>query len=393
VINDDLYQQTIKMWLYYICVNFLIFPIIVWTHFVNLLRLERCFGLMKLGLGVYNKKIDLSFLVARFKHSNQSPRLTKPNQFLELVENNIGPVKHLQRFMGFICYIYFFIHLFFVPSNRKNFEVFLLFFFFEKIEILYKSAQKRTNVGYKRFFKRSALETSDYLKDDCLQVRCCVGVVKSRTEGPKTYSIPVPPSDIGQHFGQLLESGKGTDVNFEVDGETFSAHKLVLAARSPVFRAQLYGPMKDQNTQCIKIEDVEPPVFKVLHKTLRNPLVYDLEMGKTPIRPTKKKAAQSEPAKKRKATESSSRQALLDDDLSDQFGAPFPIYSRKEGETYSRLSQKEVVRPKAVDWNLLNDLGILEDVMKYLKVLNLTEYAKMEEPSYRGLMLEFFSSF
>lgn len=117
--------------------------------------------------------------------------------------------------------------------------------------------------GYKRFFKRTALETSDYLKDDCLSVHCSVGLVRSHTEGPKIYSIAVPPSNIGQHFGQLLESGKGTDVNFEVDGETFSAHKLVLAARSPVFRAQLFGPMRDQNTQCIKVEDMEAPVFKV----------------------------------------------------------------------------------------------------------------------------------
>lgn len=118
--------------------------------------------------------------------------------------------------------------------------------------------------GYKRFFKRTALETSDYLKNDCLLIRCSVGVVKSYTEGPKIYTIAVMPSNIGQHFGQLLESGKGTDVNFEVDGEIFSAHKLVLAARSPVFRAQLFGPMKDCNTQLIKIEDMEAPVFKAL---------------------------------------------------------------------------------------------------------------------------------
>lgn len=117
--------------------------------------------------------------------------------------------------------------------------------------------------GYKRFFKRTTLEISDYLKDDCLQVHCCVGVVKSHTEGPKIYSIPVPVSDIGQHFGQLLESGKGADVNFQVNGEIFAAHKLVLAARSPVFRAQLFGQMKDQNTEFINIEEMEVPVFKV----------------------------------------------------------------------------------------------------------------------------------
>ncbi|KAJ6319166.1 hypothetical protein OIU76_014485 [Salix suchowensis] len=118
--------------------------------------------------------------------------------------------------------------------------------------------------GYKRFYKRTQLESSDFLKDDTLLIRCCVGVVKSHTEGPKTYTIALPPSNIGQHFGKLLESGKGTDVNFEVDGEIYASHKIVLAARSPVFRAQLFGPMKDQNTQCIKVEDMEAPVFKVL---------------------------------------------------------------------------------------------------------------------------------
>ena len=117
--------------------------------------------------------------------------------------------------------------------------------------------------GYKRFYKRTSLEHSDYLKDDCLLIRCIVGVVKTHTEGPKLYRIPLPPSDIGQQYGQLLESKKGTDVNFEVDGEIFAAHKLVLAARSPVFRAQLFGPMKEKSTQCIKVEDIEAPVFKV----------------------------------------------------------------------------------------------------------------------------------
>lgn len=74
----------------------------------------------------------------------------------------------------------------------------------------------------------------------------------------------MPPSNIGQHFGKFLDSGIATDVCFEVDGEIFCAHKLVLATRSPVFRAQLFGPMKDQNTDCIKVEDMEAPVFKVL---------------------------------------------------------------------------------------------------------------------------------
>ncbi|KHG23128.1 BTB/POZ and MATH domain-containing protein 2 [Gossypium arboreum] len=137
--------------------------------------------------------------------------------------------------------------------------------------------------GYKRFFKRTLLETSDYLKDDCLSIRCCVGVVKSHTEGPKIYSITAPPSDIGQHFGKLLESGKGADVKFEVDGEIFDAHKLILAARSPVFRAQLFGPLKDQNTQSIRVEDMEAPVFKALLHFIYWDALPDMEelMGST----------------------------------------------------------------------------------------------------------------
>lgn len=118
--------------------------------------------------------------------------------------------------------------------------------------------------GYKRFYKRTSLETSDYLKNDCLLIRCTVGVVRTHTEGPKLYRIPLPPSDMGKQLGQLLETKKGTDVNFEVDGEIFAAHKLVLAARSPVFMAQLFGPMKESNTECVKVEDIEAPVFKAL---------------------------------------------------------------------------------------------------------------------------------
>ncbi|KAH0860488.1 hypothetical protein HID58_088749 [Brassica napus] len=120
----------------------------------------------------------------------------------------------------------------------------------------------RGSMGYKRFFKKSTLESSDYIKDNSLLVRCRVGVVKSCTEGQRNYNIPVPVSNLGQQFGNLLESGKGCDVTFEVDEETFSAHKLVLAARSPVFRAQLFGPLRDRNTDRIEIEDMESPIFK-----------------------------------------------------------------------------------------------------------------------------------
>lgn len=67
--------------------------------------------------------------------------------------------------------------------------------------------------GYKRFFKRTDLEASDYLKDDCLIINCTIGVVRSHTEGPFASTISSPQSGICLRFSQLLVSEEGTDVN------------------------------------------------------------------------------------------------------------------------------------------------------------------------------------
>lgn len=117
--------------------------------------------------------------------------------------------------------------------------------------------------GYKRFLRRVALETSDYIKDDCLVMHCTVGVVRTHTEGPKQYRIPIPPSDMGQRLKALLDSEVGCDIAFVVGDETFRAHKLILAARSPVFRAQFFGLVGDCNIEKVVVEDVDPLIFKV----------------------------------------------------------------------------------------------------------------------------------
>eukprot|EP00475_Leptophrys_vorax_P042106 TRINITY_DN79440_c0_g1_i1.p1 TRINITY_DN79440_c0_g1~~TRINITY_DN79440_c0_g1_i1.p1 ORF type:complete len:403 (-),score=13.37 TRINITY_DN79440_c0_g1_i1:82-1290(-) len=119
--------------------------------------------------------------------------------------------------------------------------------------------------GYKRFFRRATLETSDYLKDDTLQITCTVGVVVTETEGPKQpVSIPIPPSQMGKDYEVLLYSEEGSDVTFDVGGETVPAHKVILAARSPVLKALLYGPMRDRREGNIPVTDIETPVFKAL---------------------------------------------------------------------------------------------------------------------------------
>uniref|UniRef100_A0ACD5TRH4 Uncharacterized protein n=1 Tax=Avena sativa TaxID=4498 RepID=A0ACD5TRH4_AVESA len=94
------------------------------------------------------------------------------------------------------------------------------------------------------------------------------------TEGHVTFSctimvmddsaIPVPPSDIGTHLGRLLDHTDGTDVSFIVDDEEFPAHRVVLAARSPVFRAELFGSMAEATMSSITLHDITPATFKAM---------------------------------------------------------------------------------------------------------------------------------
>ncbi|OIW02776.1 hypothetical protein TanjilG_29552 [Lupinus angustifolius] len=131
--------------------------------------------------------------------------------------------------------------------------------------------------GYKRFFRRSLLESSDFLKNDCLKINCTVGVVVSAIENLQLHSINVTESDIGSHFGALLDNMEGSDVTFNVAGEKFPAHKLVLAARSPEFRSKFFDGL-DVEQQEIIVTDLDTKVFKaLLHFIYRDTLTEEVD--------------------------------------------------------------------------------------------------------------------
>ncbi|KAL6659257.1 hypothetical protein ACP70R_003297 [Stipagrostis hirtigluma subsp. patula] len=117
------------------------------------------------------------------------------------------------------------------------------------------------------FMSRSQLEASRYLRDDRLTIQCIVTVRRAPQVSAAELlldEIEVPPSNIGEDFGKLLDEYEGADVTFSVGGEFFSANKIVLAARSPVFRAEFYGPMREARAQHVTIEDMLPTVFRAL---------------------------------------------------------------------------------------------------------------------------------
>ncbi|XP_048540251.1 BTB/POZ and MATH domain-containing protein 2-like [Triticum urartu] len=124
--------------------------------------------------------------------------------------------------------------------------------------------QDWNHIPHEKLIKREALEK--HLKGDSFTVRCDVIVVAGDVI-PTTTSpfITVPPSDMQQNFTDLLVAGEGTDVVFQVGNEALAAHQCILAARSTVFRAALFGPMKKGTSPTVvQVDDMNGTVFKAM---------------------------------------------------------------------------------------------------------------------------------
>ncbi|KAL6640520.1 hypothetical protein ACP70R_021643 [Stipagrostis hirtigluma subsp. patula] len=140
---------------------------------------------------------------------------------------------------------------------------------------LYKFADDGRRIVFPDFIDRVWLERSEYLRDDCFTISCDV-VVPLEVRTAAAPFVVVPPSDLHRHLAGLLVTEEGADVTFRVAGETFRAHRCVLAARSTVFRAELFGPMKEKESDdatgangdaavpIIRVDDMEAQVFRAL---------------------------------------------------------------------------------------------------------------------------------
>ncbi|XP_026410290.1 BTB/POZ and MATH domain-containing protein 3-like [Papaver somniferum] len=69
---------------------------------------------------------------------------------------------------------------------------------------------------------------------------------------------------MSQNLKGLLQSEIGSDVTFQVGNELFRAHKSILAARSPVFKAQFFGLVGNPHKEKVAIEEFDPFTFKAM---------------------------------------------------------------------------------------------------------------------------------
>ncbi|PNT68460.1 hypothetical protein BRADI_3g40785v3 [Brachypodium distachyon] len=106
------------------------------------------------------------------------------------------------------------------------------------------------------------METRDlesrYVVDGWVTIVWGVMVVRDDDDGPP---LIMPCSDIGTHLGRLLDCAEdgNSDVSLVVGGDTFPAHRAVLAARSPVLGSMAEATM----STIITLQDIEPATFKV----------------------------------------------------------------------------------------------------------------------------------
>ncbi|CAN6200835.1 unnamed protein product [Urochloa humidicola] len=128
---------------------------------------------------------------------------------------------------------------------------------------------------------RADLQASGYIKDDAFTVECTIMVLRELAEENAVTHPPagdlVPSCGLHNDLGELLQKGTGSDVTLVVSGEFFTAHKAILASRSPVFMAEFFGHMKEKRSPRVEIKGMEAAVFRAMLHFIYTDSVPELE--------------------------------------------------------------------------------------------------------------------
>jgi speckle-type POZ protein len=127
--------------------------------------------------------------------------------------------------------------------------------------------------GYPKFVRLADLENpaNNLLLNDTLTICCRVEATESKIEEDDCNCLMEKTETtrarrkVCEDLAKVLDE-KYADFVFKVKNEKIAAHKVILAARSPVFDAMFQHDMKENKTNEAEITDVTPAAFKALLK-------------------------------------------------------------------------------------------------------------------------------
>ncbi len=113
-----------------------------------------------------------------------------------------------------------------------------------------------------------SVSNSKYLSNGNLTIYLKIEV--HRTDQPQIRTgkkLTIPPGisdkdELTHDFGSLLKDGFLSNVTIVAGGKEFKAHKAILSARSPVFRAMFEHDMREAVQNQVTIEDLSPEVVQ-----------------------------------------------------------------------------------------------------------------------------------
>ncbi|GBO21425.1 Speckle-type POZ protein B [Araneus ventricosus] len=138
---------------------------------------------------------------------------------------------------------------------------------------------------------------SEYLQDGKLSLLCecvfstglkfekieetehniCAAAIRLNRKVYKTAKKMSAHPSISEDMKALYVNQSLTDVELITKTKAFPAHKIVLCARSPVFKAMLINEMKEKNTNCIQVDDLGDDVVQQLLLFLYSDTVENFE--------------------------------------------------------------------------------------------------------------------
>ena len=85
----------------------------------------------------------------------------------------------------------------------------------------------------------------------------------STSSDPKPLAQPAAVDNVADDLEKAFSNKQFSDIQLLCKGEKFDCHRVILAARSPVFAAMFNHDMKENINKEVKLDSMEPKILKV----------------------------------------------------------------------------------------------------------------------------------